>query len=590
MQESVGFEGKPDLRFHSTPEFKPNMTIKALLSTAIAVLASAAGGCASPFHTVDSDYGVRVGLDRLRNIEPLDLRRSIRTDQSAEPDRQIGGLDAFAGMQRRALTLEECRALSLQHNLDLRVSLINPTTSELRLTEEEAAFEAVFTARASRSDTDTPTASNLDGSQTQRNSYGLGVRMPLRSGGTISFDLPVTRFETDNQFSTLNPSFTTNFQFSYSQPLLRNFGRRANTFGIRIASLDSQIAQAQAKLEVIRTLANTDRAYWDLYAAQKLLEVRRSQYELAIEQLQRAERRVRAGDAPEIEITRAQSGVADQLEAIILAETDVRRFQRNLKVILNAPGLEIEGEPYIEIGSDPDPVAYELDRDELIAVAMVTRMELLELELRLAQDESTVDFRRNQQLPSFALDYTYRYNGLGGTLNRSFDVLTDGNFADWSLGVSFETPIGNEAAKSRTQQAVVARLQRLSTRSARELTIRQEVHGALDQLEASWQRILAARQRVLLAARTLEAERNQFNVGLRTSTDVLDAATNLANAQSAEVRALADYQIAQTDLAFATGMLLGATKVQWAPIDPRETPLVAAPDDAWILPAGQNDG
>ena len=107
---------------------------------------------------------------------------------------------------------------------------------------------------------------------------------------------------------------------------------------------------------------------------------------------------------------------------------------------------------------------------------------------------------------------------------------------------------------------------------------------------ASWQRILAARQRVLLAARTLEAERNQFNVGLRTSTDVLDASTNLADAQSSEVRALADYQIAQTDLAFATGTLLGATKVQWAPIDPRTNPAVSTPEGAAIIPVTEEAG
>jgi len=565
------------------------MMTKTLLTSACAILLASMGGCSSPFRTVDADYGVRVGLDRLRTIEPLDLRRAVvEPGEEAMPRTRMS--DTFAGLERRTLSLEESRALALENNLNLRVALINPTTSELRLTEEEAAFEAIFTAGYTRSETDQPTSSNLDGSQTRRDSYNLGVNVPLRSGGTVGFSLPFSRFETDNQFSTLNPAYNTNFQISYSQPLLRNFGRRASTFGIRIASLESQIAQAIAKLEVIRTLAAVDRAYWDLYAAQKLLEVRRSQYELAMEQLERAERRVRAGDAPEIEITRAQSGVADQIEAIILAETDVRRFLRNLKVILNAPGLDIEGAPYIDIGSDPDPVPYAIDAGLMIAAAMDMRMELLELELRLAQDESTIEFRRNQQLPSFAFDYTYRYNGLGRSFNRSFDMLTDGDFADWSVGFSFQTPIGNEAAKSRTQQAVVARLQRLSTRSARELEIRQEVYSAIDQLEASWQRILAARQRVLLAARTLEAERNQFNVGLRTSTDVLDAATNLANAQSAEVRALADYQIAQTDLAFATGTLLGASKVQWSPIDPRIDPAVSVPEAASIAPvdpAGQ---
>ena len=36
----------------------------------------------------------------------------------------------------------------------------------------------------------------------------------------------------------------------------------------------------------------------------------------------------------------------------------------------------------------------------------------------------------------------------------------------------------------------------------------------------------------------------------------------------AEIRALAEYQIAQVDLAFATGMLLGASKVRWEPAAP----------------------
>jgi outer membrane protein len=66
---------------------------------------------------------------------------------------------------------------------------------------------------------------------------------------------------------------------------------------------------------------------------------------------------------------------------------------------------------------------------------------------------------------------------------------------------------------------------------------------------------------VVLAARTLEGEQRQFEVGLRTSTDVLGASTRLADARSREVRALADWQIGLVDLAFATGTTLGGAKV-----------------------------
>ena len=95
-----------------------------------------------------------------------------------------------------------------------------------------------------------------------------------------------------------------------------------------------------------------------------------------------------------------------------------------------------------------------------------------------------------------------------------------------------------------------------------------EVLSAIDQLEANWQSILASRQNAILAGRLYDAEKRQFELGLRTSTDVLDQQARYANAQSAEIKALTEYQIAQIDLAYATGTLLGAAKVGWEPIVP----------------------
>ena len=86
---------------------------------------------------------------------------------------------------------------------------------------------------------------------------------------------------------------------------------------------------------------------------------------------------------------------------------------------------------------------------------------------------------------------------------------------------------------------------------------------ALDALRAAWQSILAARLETVLAARTLAGEERQFNVGIRTSTDVLDAASRLADAQSREVRSLADYEIALVDISFASGTLLGHSRVRF---------------------------
>lgn len=53
---------------------------------------------------------------------------------------------------------------------------------------------------------------------------------------------------------------------------------------------------------------------------------------------------------------------------------------------------------------------------------------------------------------------------------------------------------------------------------------------------------------------------------LRTSTEVLEALARLADGQSRAIRALAAYGIAQVNIAFATGTLLGQNRVIWKPV------------------------
>ncbi len=526
-------------------------------------------GCQSLF---TEDYlAIQTPIERVREIESIRLEdrsesKPVSVDEAATE--MLEGIAAPAEPpQVLKLLLPEVRAAALANNLDLKVELVNPSIAQSTVDEEEAKFESVFFGSAQHQVFDGPTAVGTEGTEATIDSFDLGVRIPLRTGGSVTIDLPFSRQTTNNPFSLLDPAFNTDLRFSISQPLLRNAGTRTNTHSIRVSKYESQIAHARTKLESIRILANADRTYWLLYAARRELEVRQQQYELAVAQLEQARRKVNAGDSPQIEIMRAESGLASRLEAIIIADTTVRARERDLKRIMNREDLPINSPTDLIPATEPRPVGLDLPRDELADFGAVNRMEMLELELQLAIDASTVDLRRNARLPLVTLDYSYNINGLGTSFGRAFDQIPDHSFEDWSLGVSAEIPIGNEQAKARFHQAVLRRLQRLATKEQRELAIRQEVYDALDQLQQNWQRILAARQEVILAGRTYDAERRQFDVGIRTSTDVLDAATSLADAQSREIRALADYQISQVDIAFATGTLLGHDRVRWEPID-----------------------
>jgi len=528
--------------------------------------------CANPFAPTDLDYGVRTPAERVRTVERLDLS-DARIRQSPEEALQEEILrfsapdDPDAALE---MTIEEARALTLRNNLDLRVSLINPELGAARVSQEEAAFEAVFFANARNTNTDQPTATQLAGSQINNTNIDAGVRIPTRTGGEVSVDFIFDRTSTNNQFATLDPSFQADTQLSLSHPLLRNAGRRATTHPLRIAAIQQNIDEARTKLEVVQRLAEVERAYWTLYAVRRALDVRLQEYEVAVEQLDRARRRFQAGADPEIEVIRAEEGVAQRVEAIILAQNDIDDAQRNLKRILNAADLPIGGATRIVTATDPDPVAYDFEPGPLVDAGLHNRMEMLEIELQLAVDRSLIDLRRNQLLPRLDATVTANFNGLGGTFSDALNQLDNGNFMDFTSTLALEVPIGNEGAESLLRQAVLTRLQRVVTRDNQRLIIEQEVRDAISRLQTDWRRVLAARQSAILAARTLRGEERQFEVGRQTSTEVLDAAARLADAQLAELRALTDYQIAQVNLAVATGTMLGASRVDWAPINATE--------------------
>ncbi|MFC1634363.1 TolC family protein [Planctomycetota bacterium] len=514
-------------------------------------------------------YALKIAPERFRKIETLKLKES----KAQEPVRlDVNDVNEVPAKEIE-LSLEQCRALTLENNLDLKVQLISPAIAAERVSEQEAQFESAFTSYASYVKTDTPTASFLDeisGSQTDYFGAGLGVQVPLRTGGRVNFDLADNRIKTGSIYSVFDPSYSSDMSLSISQPLLRNAGKRTNTYAIRIAEYERQITDTRTKLEVIRVIAAVDRVYWRLYAARRELEVRKEQFDLAEMLYQQALRFVAAGDKPQVEVIRTEAGVAQQLEAIIIAENNVRDRERGLKRILNKMGLGMQTPTVLVPATEPDPVRYELERKRLVVTAMDNRMEMLELELQIAEDIAAVDYAKNQALPLVTMEYRYNINGLGADRDDSYDLLFDKRFEDHRVGLQLLVPLGNAAAKSRLRQAFYQRRQRLASRDNRQALIELEVLNAIDQLEANWQRVLASRQSTILDGRLFEAEKRQFELGLNTSTDVLQAQANFANSQSAEILALAEYQIALVDLSYATGTLLGAAKVRWEPIVPTE--------------------
>jgi len=476
------------------------------------------------------------------------------------------------------MTLADVRGSALQRNLDLKVQAFAPALARAAIGVEMAKFESSITANYTRNDQNV--FSNLDsGNAGLQDNASVGLNVPLATGGTVNMSAVSQMASKDliGFADGITQDSQGGMQFSIAQPLLRGAGVEANTASIRVARLNGQIADARTKLEAIRLLANADKAYWNLYAAARELEVRQQQYDLAVAQLERARRRVRAGEVAEIETIRAESGVGSTIENIIGADNRLRLRQRDLKRLMNDPNLTMDSPTYIATATPPSPVRLKFDPETLATKAIENRMEMLELELQLSIDATNVDLQRNAALPLFTVNYQYQNFGYGTNMGNAWQSLGDAD--QYTASANATIQLGNEAAKNRIQSAILTRLQRLATKDLRRLAIRQEVFNAMDNLENAWQRILASRLETALAGRTYEAEKRQFDVGLRNSIDVLDAASRLGDAQSREVNALAGWQIALVDLAFATGTQLGQARIDWSDI--LTVPNAAPATDGW---------
>ena len=534
-----------------------SMRVAALCTSALLVSSGCQQGL---FDNDDSQW--RVPDEKLQEIERLDVDAALRAPRESLDDATKRAVDEVIPKVERTdevlLSLSDVRSAVLANNLDLRTQLISPAIASAALAQEEAKFQSVFFANWDRNDgnllSDLSGGDNID-----QDAFNAGVNIPLATGGTVSFSAPFA--QAASGFGAPDEDWQGGLSASMSQPLLRNAGVDVNTASIRVARWQGQIADARTKLEAVRILAASDRAYWNFYSAYRELDVRRKQYEVALEQLERAKRRVRGGDAAEIEVIRAESGVGGTLQSIIVADATLRIRQRELKRLMARDDLPVAGSTPMKPASEPNPVGLKLDAAVLAKKAIAGRMEMLELELQLAVDLTNIDLARNQELPLFMLDYGYTLQGQGSSFDDAYAQI--GNADQFNVGLSAEISLGNDAAKAAVSQAILTRVQRLATKDARRQGIEQEIYDAVDTMEQSWQAILAARLASVLAARTMQAEQRQFDVGLRTSTDVLDAVAKLADAQSGEVRALAAHEIALVDAAFATGTVLGSAKIRW---------------------------
>lgn len=525
----------------------------------IALVSLVMMGCPAP--TLKEDPKIKSltsGLNTINTVKPVDLSDSPPvsveqataevTEQITEPNESIPVIE---------LTLEQVRAATLANNLDLKIDLIDPAIAQRTLDVERAKFEATFFGSAAYDVSKTET-----GISSTSNDFDAGLEAPLHTGGSITVGLPFGESDSDISDGVADAAVSV----SYIQSLLRGGGTRINTHSIRIASYEKHAVDARTKLSAIDLLAAADEAYWRLYMACRELDVRREQYKLAQDQFQHAQKKVAAGAAAKTEIVRAEAGLTGRIDVLINAETRVQNRQLDLLRIMNRQDMPLNSHVRITPKTEPNPLGLDIDEERLVEIAFRNRMETVQVELQLAIDELDIELARNAMLPDLSFGYSYAAQTQAGDVGHALGDF--GNTSDiHSFGLSVRIPLGNRSTKARLERARLQQIQNQAGYARLRQFIQQQVYDTARALNNSWRRILAAEKTVETAYRDYKVEQSQFQLGMRTSTDVLDSATGLANAQLNRISAFAEYEIAQINLARATGTLLGYSQIILEPTD-----------------------
>ncbi len=485
------------------------------------------------------------------------------------------------------LSLADAVQVAVRRNLGLQVQRIDRTQSHLGIMQNEGIYDFFTRANLLWGEEESAAASNLSGASVLSQDTGvlnLGVSRLIPSGGTASIDWNNRRSESNSFFASVNPSFTSDFDLAFSQPLLRNFGRIATERALIIARTNSDMAFHQLEASVIDLVDRVENAYWSLVETRAQLEVSRESLALAEELHEKNRTQVEVGTLAPLELIQSEVGVATRREEIIRAEGTVGDAEDELRRLMN---LETDSfwDRTIEPTTDPETARIDVDLANAIRVAYEERAELEQQRLFNENLELDAKFFRRQMLPQLTLDLRYGWNGLGGDVRQlepgedpfnpnartrlipggfgdAVDQILDQEFVGWQAGLNFGFPIQNRQARASSQIADLELEQGRITLSDLELSIRTEVRQAARGVRTAAEQIDSATTSQRLAERNLDAERKRYENGLSTSFQILEIQEDLSQARSRLVTAVTSYRRALVRYYRALGRLLDENGIE----------------------------
>ena len=458
----------------------------------------------------------------------------------------------LAQPQKRFLTLEQCRIIALDSSAILRNAQLMEEKTELDRKAVITNFLPKFSGYGLYLWTSESFDYDFSGGAlpVYKNVYGNLVPDLMKDpAGNIVYNNGIPVF---NQYAVIPPmtlsvdlANTVTAGVSVTQPVFMG-GKIIS--GYRMAALGTEMARLNSELKAEEVTVSVDEAYWLYVKTCKLLETAESLDSTVSEVYRFVEDAIDVGMATSTDLVKVEVQRNNAALALAKARNGKRLSMMNLCHILGLPlTTEIEvDQSGFSLDSTAVPESIALDSDSI-----ENRADYRLLAGQAELKRRNVDFVRSDFLPQLGVmasyGYSYGLKLMGETLlnQAGFTVMATIKVPIFAWGEGY---LKIKSAKKEYEMAL-SELERLSGMMELE-----RAKNSYAVSEAALQ-VRLAESSLKSAETNLKVCRDQYELGMETLVNVLEAQTQWSKCSSDYIEALADYKLSCTKYLKSIGRL-----------------------------------
>ena len=317
---------------------------------------------------------------------------------------------------------------------------------------------------------------------------------------------------------------------------------------------DSERAQAEADYLVAQQdlILRSAVAYFDVLAARDTLEAAQAAHDAIGRQLEQSEKRFEVGLIAVTDVQDAKAAFDSATAALIQAKRNLANAGEILRELTGDAWDALEKPGNDMPLSAPNPE----NPEDWVKLAMDQNASLISSRLAADITRANINVERGGHVPAVDFVVSRGHDETDGTLTGTTDGDTSDSSYDTVYGLQVTVPIfSGGLTTSRVRQA---QYRHTAARERLERTARQTERSTRDAylgVNSEVARVQSLKQAVESAQTALQATEAGYEVGTRTSVDVLQARQRLFQSQTDYARSRYDYLLNVLRLQLAAGTL-----------------------------------